>query len=130
MLINSAGEEKVNFQSIHLYQISRKSKAGQALITASKATRAAKQIKALEKQGMIFDFVRAVGPQGPIRDSVSFYLGRKPDYFTKDGLNPLFMVARVTNLAEARAFVSQVVKKAKAFLPQHLKHIEDFKKMQ
>lgn len=129
MLITSVDNRKMNFNGIHLYHISKKSKTGQDLLQASKLPQIASEIAALENKGMIFDFVRCFDHEAKKTDSVAFYLSRKPRYFTENGVNPLYTEAKVTNLDEAKAFLSTIVKKAKDFLPEHIKNIEKYNKL-
>lgn len=128
MLINSVNNNQ-NFKGIKLYHISKDSKTARFLKAAAKETSVAKEIAELEKQGMVFDFVREYDHEGQKTNNVGFYLGRKPSYFVK-GKNPLYTTAKVTNADEAKAFVATIVEKAKAFLPKHLKKVEQFKKTQ
>ena len=127
MLVTPVNNKNLSFNGIHLYLISRNSKTGRNLLQASKEPQIAKEISKLEKQGMIFDFVRVFDHDSKKTTSVAFYLKRKPDYFTKNGENPLYTVAKVTNAEEAKTFLSTIVEKAKAFLPKHLKYIENYK---
>lgn len=129
MFITKTNNTDLNFKGIKLHNMSRNSKTGKYLLEASKQPEIATQISALEKKGMIFDFVNPAGHEGQKTDLVSFFLGRTPYYFTKNGKNPLFTERKVTTSDEAKTFVAEVVKKAKDFLPTHLKKIEEYNKI-
>lgn len=119
--------DKATFGSVRLYHISSGSKTGKFLQEAAKEAVNANEIKNLEKQGMIFDFVRVFNNEGKKTNQVQFFLSRRPDYVTKDGLIPIKnVISKIESLSDAKQFVSTVIEKSKNFLPEHLGYIKNY----
>lgn len=88
------------------------------------------QLDFLEKKGINFDLVRYYDFMSRPTKNISLYMSHTPDYFTKDGMNPIQNVSmQINNLEDAQKLLAKGIKEAKKFLPKHLKYIKRAKEL-
>lgn len=115
-MINKVGNDNVSFQRVSLGNISRASKAGRAILEASRDPEMARKIKVLEKHGINFNFVRHFDAEGKRTSKVDLFLLRNPDYIGKDKLIELKGAGiNMTSLKQAKVSLAVALVKCTKF---------------
>lgn len=114
--------QQQSFKGIKLYNY------GSRAIERKLLTEAAQGIwkgplKAFERKGLGFDFVREYDHESRPTDLTRVYLTRKPNYHTKGNWNPLQLVRRVKTKEDANKFFAEITAKTIAFMDKHFKYV-------
>lgn len=129
-MINAVNSNNnTSFKGIKLYFISSRSKQRTMILEAAKTPAIASKIKSLEKHNLGFDIVRDYDHDSRPTSFVNLRLDYKDAYTPKDQLNPIQGVrGDIKTLEDAKKLFEKGIKKAKAYLPKHLKLLKKQKK--
>lgn len=127
-MINSVNND-LTFKGVKFYLIGSRTKERKFLEEAAKGV-LKEPLDALEKQGISLDLVRNYSHESTPTKSISIFMSHKPDYFTKDGLNPMQnVVSKVESLEDAQKLISKGIAKSIEFMQEHFKYVKKAKRL-
>lgn len=120
-------DNNISFKGIKYYHIGSQAKERNFLSQAAKELKL--EIDSLEKQGLGFDLVRRHDHECKPTEYIDLFLKHKPNYSTKDNLNPIQdLKMKINSVTDAKKLLSEGISRAKSFMKKHLEYKKEYYK--